>query len=158
MGPGSSSIGKYIDAVLDSGKRSSVGSLFMVSVEFQQTTFLSKSSNLASCTRSACESIDMSNLTIFVKGFEYTVVAFVIGNRVHYKSIVRVGKVWHKFNPMSTDNSVILSWQEVKKLYSFNNILKDGVGSDCVECIFYLKKQYHWKVDHRCIATVHCES
>ena len=86
------------------------------------------------------ESIDMSNLTIFVKGFEYTVVAFVIGNRVHYKSIVRVGKVWHKFNPMSTDNSVILSWQEVKKLYSFNNILKDGVGSDCVECIFYLKK------------------
>ncbi len=143
IGDRKATLGEYVTGVMAKWKRKGrAGDLFMLAVDFQQRSFKSKENDLASTVRIASGNIITNTLSITVQGEEYFVVAFVLGNNVHYKSVVKVGRFWHMFDPLAGSVSVILSTIQVKKHFSFKELHKENcVGAVCPECIFFAKRE-----------------
>ena len=139
MGKSKATIGDYINTLLSRSKRREIlGDMFLLTVDFQQA---GDDNKLASSIRDTCGNVDTSSLYINVQGEKYNVGAFILGNRFHYKSVVKVGKYWHLYDPLASTTSTILSTGAVKKLYSFKDLHSGNkVGITCPECIFFLKK------------------
>ncbi len=133
-------VGDYVNSLLNRSKKSDrPGDVFLLTVDFQQA---GDGNKLASSIRDTCGNVDTSSLyNINVQGEIYNVGAFILGNKIHYKSVVKVGKYWHIYDPLASTNSTILSIGEVKKLYSFKDLHTGSkVGITCPECIFFVKK------------------